>query len=109
IGNALRVGGGKVAVSTSVQDGVMCVAIADRGPGLSEKELHYLFQPFARGDQSRTTKGSGLGLAIVKRVVDMHHGRVQLRDRDGGGLEAVVFLPLTGELVPPDSLLQGIR
>lgn len=109
IGNAIRHGGGKVDVSTSVTDGEICVIIADRGPGLSEKELHDLFQPFARGDQSRTTKGSGLGLAIVKRVVDMHHGRVQLRNREGGGLEAVVNLPLTGEFVPPDSLLRGIR
>lgn len=109
IGNAIRHGGGKVDVSTSVMDGEICVIIADRGPGLSEKELHDLFQPFARGDQSRTTKGSGLGLAIVKRVVDMHHGRVQLRNREGGGLEAVVNLPLTGEFVPPDSMMQGIR
>jgi two-component system osmolarity sensor histidine kinase EnvZ len=109
IGNAIRHGGGKVDVSTSVMDGEICVIIADRGPGLSEKELHDLFQPFARGDQSRSTKGSGLGLAIVKRVVDMHHGRVQLRNREGGGLEAVVNLPLTGEFVPPDSMMQGIR
>lgn len=109
IGNAIRHGGGKVDVSSGLQDGEICVIIADRGPGLTEQEMHDLFQPFARGDQSRTTKGSGLGLAIVKRIVDMHHGRVQLRNRDGGGLEAVVLLPLTGELVPPDSMLQGIR
>lgn len=109
IGNAIRHGGGKVDVATRVLDGEICVIIADRGPGLSEQEMQDLFQPFARGDQSRTTKGSGLGLAIVKRVVDMHHGRVQLRNREGGGLEAVVYLPLTGELVPPESLLKGIR
>lgn len=109
IGNAIRHGGNAVEVSSRELDGEICVVVADRGPGLSEKELQDLFQPFARGDQSRTTKGSGLGLAIVKRVVDMHHGRVQLRNRDGGGLEAVVWLPITGELVPPDSLLQGMR
>ncbi|MEZ5508139.1 MAG: hypothetical protein R3F38_20155 [Gammaproteobacteria bacterium] len=45
----------------------------------------------------------------MKRIVDMRHDRVQLRNRDDGGLEAVVLLPLTGELVPPDSMLQGIR
>lgn len=109
IGNAIRHGGNAVEVSSRELDGEICVVVADRGPGLSDKELQDLFQPFARGDQSRTTKGSGLGLAIVKRVVDMHHGRVQLRNRDGGGLEAVVWLPITGELVPPDSLLQGMR
>lgn len=109
IGNAIRHGGGEVDVSCAMADSEIRVIVSDRGPGLAEQDLQELFQPFARGDQSRSTKGSGLGLAIVKRVVDMHHGRVQLRNREGGGLEAVVHLPLTGELVPPDSLLQGMR
>ncbi len=109
IGNAIRHGGGEIDVSSGLQDGEICVIVADRGPGLSEKDMQDLFQPFARGDQSRTTKGSGLGLAIVKRIVDMHHGRVQLRNREGGGLEAVVRLPVTGSLLPPASLMAGMR
>lgn len=109
VGNALRHGGGKVEITSGIEQGEIRVMVADRGPGLSEENLQALFQPFARGDSSRGTKGSGLGLAIVKRVVDMHHGRVQLHNRDGGGLEAVVWLPITGSLVPPDSLLKNAR
>ena len=106
--NAVRHGGGEISISSGLSDGEICVIIADRGPGLSEQEMFALFQPFARGDKSRTTQGSGLGLAIVKRVVDMHHGRVELRNRKGGGLEACVYLPVTGELVPPDSMMTRI-
>ena len=109
IGNAIRHGGGQVDVHSGMEDGEIRVVVADRGPGLSEKEMFELFQPFARGDQSRTSKGSGLGLAIVKRIVDMHHGRVQLRNRDGGGLEAIVHFPVTGDLVPPDSMMARLR
>ena len=109
IGNAIRHGGGQVDVHAGMEDGEICVVVADRGPGLSEKEMYELFQPFARGDQSRTSKGSGLGLAIVKRIVDMHHGRVQLRNREGGGLEAIVHFPVTGDLVPPDSMMARLR
>lgn len=109
VGNALRHGGGEVDITSGIEQGEIRVLVADRGPGLSEENLQALFQPFARGDSSRGTKGSGLGLAIVKRVVDMHHGRVQLRNREGGGLEAVVWLPITGSLVPPDSLLKNAR
>ena len=109
IGNAVRHGQGKVDVGSGLQDGEILVTVADRGPGLSEHEMQALFQPFARGDESRGTKGSGLGLAIVKRIVDMHHGRVELANRDGGGLVASVFFPVTGQLVPPDSMLAGIR
>lgn len=109
IGNAIRHGGGEIDVSSGLEDGEICVIVADRGRGLGEQEMRDLFQPFARGDQSRSTKGSGLGLAIVKRIVEMHHGRVSLRNRDGGGLEAVVRFPVTGALVPPDSLMQSMR
>lgn len=109
VGNALRHGEGAVDITSGVEQGEIRVIVADRGPGLSEENLQALFQPFARGDSSRGTKGSGLGLAIVKRVVDMHHGRVQLRNREGGGLEAIVSLPITGSLVPPDSLLKNSR
>lgn len=109
IGNAVRHGGGRVDLASGLQDGEILVTVADRGPGLSDEEIHALFQPFARGDESRGTKGSGLGLAIVKRIVDMHHGRVTLTNRDGGGLVASVYFPVTGQLVPPDSMLSGIR
>ncbi|RLU00989.1 MAG: hypothetical protein D9N11_12265 [Ketobacter sp.] len=109
IGNAIRHGGGEVEVRSGMEDGEICVVVADRGRGLTEKEMYELFQPFARGDLSRTSKGSGLGLAIVKRIVDMHHGRVQLRNREGGGLEAIVHFPVTGDLVPPDSLMARLR
>lgn len=109
IGNAVRHGGGKIDVESGLKDGEILVTVADRGPGLTEEEMYALFQPFARGDESRSTQGSGLGLAIVKRIVDMHHGRVTLENREGGGLVALVYLPVTGQLVPPDSMLSGIR
>ncbi len=109
LGNAVRHGGGKIELASGLQDGEILVSVADRGPGLTEEEMQALFQPFARGDESRGTKGSGLGLAIVKRIVDMHHGRVELKNREGGGLIALVYFPVTGQLVPPDSMLSGIR
>lgn len=109
IGNAIRHGGGDVQVFSGMEQGEICVIVSDRGEGLTETEMYELFQPFARGDQSRTSKGSGLGLAIVKRIVDMHHGRVKLRNREGGGLEAVVHFPVTGNLVPPDSMMKAMR
>lgn len=58
-----------------------------------------IFNPFIRGDKARGGKGTGLGLAIVKRIAAQHGGSVELRNRDGGGLEARVCLPL-GLLLP---------
>ncbi len=49
------------------------VAVADNGTPISEELAENLFDPFAMGDASRTTKGgSGLGLSIVKKVIELH-------------------------------------
>ena len=64
---------------------------------LTEAEVERMRQPFTRLEKARTnTKGAGLGLAIVDRVMRMHHGRLDLLPRDGGGLRAVLCLPVAG-------------
>jgi len=55
-----------------------------------------VFEPFARGEASRSleTGGIGLGLSIVRTVVRAHGGEVKLLNRPNGGLAAEVRLPL---------------
>ena len=76
-------------------DGLVRVVIADRGPGIAEKDLERLFEPFVRGDASRSreTGGIGLGLAVARTILRSHGGDVTLANRQGGGLEAVLALP----------------
>jgi len=66
------------------------VAIRDNGPGIPEPMLHRLFTPFA----TSKPHGTGLGLAISRRIVEAHGGRIEVRNRTGGGAEASIFLPL---------------
>ncbi len=65
------------------------VEVADRGPGLGAEVRRHLFEPFV------TTKrtGTGLGLAITRRVVEAHGGRIEARDREGGGTVFRIALP----------------
>lgn len=87
---------GDIEVRTRPIRGAVILSVSDRGPGIPPEDVEELLQPFTRGDKARTTKGSGLGLAIVNRIVVMHGGRMDLRNRDNGGLTIRVFLP-TGE------------
>lgn len=48
------------------------VAVADSGACIGEELAGQLFEPFSRGDKSRSGGGSGLGLSIAKKVVEMH-------------------------------------
>lgn len=75
------------------RSGEVVLSVADRGPGIPPEQLPELLEPFTRGDKARTTKGSGLGLAIVRRIAQMHNGRIEVLNRDGGGLKIRVYLP----------------
>jgi two-component system osmolarity sensor histidine kinase EnvZ len=62
-------------------------------------------QPFVRGNQ-QNVQGSGLGLAIVKRIVDIHQGQISIRNREQGGLEVIISLPIQKMLkkIPTQSI-----
>ncbi|RMF74273.1 MAG: PAS domain-containing sensor histidine kinase [Alphaproteobacteria bacterium] len=62
------------------------IAVRDRGPGLPD-DPHRLVEPYV----TTRRKGTGLGLAIVKRIMEEHGGRLILRNRDGGGAEAIII------------------
>ncbi|WP_313086127.1 ATP-binding protein [Pseudomonas sp.] len=107
IENALRYGGHGVEVAAHVSGDssapYVVLSVLDRGAGIDPQELGEIFNPFIRGDRARGGQGTGLGLAIVKRIASQHGGVIELRNREGGGLEARVSLPL-GLLLPRDAV-----
>jgi two-component system nitrogen regulation sensor histidine kinase GlnL len=66
------------------------VSVQDNGPGISNGMLQRLFTPFATSKPA----GTGLGLAISRRIIEAHGGRIEVKNRSGGGAEANVYLPL---------------
>ena len=51
-------------------------------------------RPFTRLEAARSNvTGAGLGLAIVERIARSHGGRLELREREGGGLAALLSFP----------------
>jgi len=81
--------------ATSSVDGAL-VRVLDRGPGVPDSDLSRIFEPFYRTDKSRDHRkgGQGIGLAITTRVTELHGGSVTARNRNGGGLEIDLKLPL---------------
>jgi signal transduction histidine kinase len=95
INNAIAFAGAAEIVLESDSDRAI-VLVRDRGPGMDEAMLARAFDPFERGEpsRSRATGGVGLGLTIARAVARSHGGELTLANRPGGGLEARFTMPL---------------
>ncbi len=78
--------------------------LADTGPGVPEELREEIFNPFV------TTKktGVGLGLSIVSKIVDGHHGSIQVENAPAGGAVFTLFFPLqeVGESHPMPTMVE---
>jgi len=94
IDNALKYAG---SARIEIEDGTGAVTlrVVDNGPGLPDAQLEAVFEPFRRGEasRSRATGGTGLGLTIARSVARAHGGDLVLANRPDGGLEARLTLP----------------
>jgi len=84
-----------VEVSAEDREGVVRIAVHDRGPGIPENFRTRIFGRFTQADSTtaRQKGGTGLGLAICKRLVEMMQGRIGFDDRPGGGTSFWFELP----------------
>ena len=72
------------------------ISIADNGAGIPEQDLSKVFLPF----YTTKSEGTGLGLAVVQKVALQHAGSIEARNRQGGGAEFLLWLPLRQESTP---------
>jgi nitrogen fixation/metabolism regulation signal transduction histidine kinase len=71
----------------------LLMQVADRGCGMSEDVLQQALLPF----YSTKTAGTGLGLTVSREIIEAHGGRLNVSNRDGGGLVVSLWLPQTNE------------
>jgi two-component system NtrC family sensor kinase len=70
----------------------MELRFSDNGPGISEKELLRIFDPFYTTKEPG--KGTGLGLSVCYRIVEGLGGKIRAESKTGEGTTIVVSLPL---------------
>jgi two-component system nitrogen regulation sensor histidine kinase NtrY len=93
--NAHEAGGDEAQVEVLI----ICVGayqrieVRDRGTGMSQTVLAQALLPF----YSTKRRGTGLGLALAREIAEAHGGRIQLANREGGGLSVILDLPQTAQ------------
>ncbi|MGA3087417.1 MAG: ATP-binding protein [Terriglobales bacterium] len=82
-------GAGTVRVEIGTLENCASVAVKDNGRGIPAEHLSHIFRPFY------TTKGNGtgLGLSLARRIVEEHHGRIEVSSAVGKGSKFEVVLP----------------
>lgn len=89
--------GKSVRVSVEHKNERITIHIDDDGPGIPAGKIDEVKKPFVRLEVSRSkqTGGTGLGLSIAETIIQVSGGRLELSNRNGGGLRASIILPDT--------------
>ena len=88
----------QIGIVTRLADGFAELSVFDRGPGFPPEIMLRVFEPYV----TTKARGTGLGLAIVKKIVDEHHGRINITNRQPAGAEVSIRLPLASSFIPTD-------
>lgn len=85
-----------IDISTKVDGIVLLIAIKDNGIGIATEHQKKIFERFYRitDGELHTSKGFGLGLNFVKKVVDEHHGKIEVASELGSGSTFTIKLSL---------------
>lgn len=95
--NAAKHGGSgkRIVVRLTQENEAYVITIRDFGPGIPVAELPYVKQKFYKG--SSRARGSGIGLAVCDEIVNLHGGRFDIGNAEGGGTVVTIRLPLKRE------------
>ncbi len=100
VSNALKFtpSGGKIKISLSSikeKESHICLSVKDSGIGIPPENLTKIFDRFTTVRRRGTSgeKTFGLGLSIVKRLVELHHGKIEVKSRINKGTEIKVKIP----------------
>jgi len=87
---------GKVEISAKQNEKNIVISVSDTGIGISDENLHLIFEEFQQADSSTSRKfgGSGLGLAIAKKYANLLGGNISVKSTVGKGSEFRISLPL---------------
>jgi signal transduction histidine kinase/ligand-binding sensor domain-containing protein/DNA-binding response OmpR family regulator len=88
--------GDKITLEIEKEDNYCIIKVQDTGLGMEEDYLDKIFDRFFQIKSSESTKmvGSGIGLAFSKKIIDLHHGSIQVKSQKNIGTEFIIKLPI---------------
>ena len=107
---------GQVTVATALDDRrpgdrepadkYFTIAVADNGVGIPDEQMGQLFRAFR---STKGHRGTGLGLAVAKKIVEEHHGRIDVESHPGAGTTFTVRLPVVRRPASEDTVAPAVE
>ncbi len=85
--------GGEILLAAQASNSDVLIEVIDTGAGIAEEDVPHVFDPFYRGDRSRSSPGNGLGLSLAQSIVRAHGGAISVASVPGKGSTFTVSLP----------------
>jgi nitrogen fixation/metabolism regulation signal transduction histidine kinase len=95
----------RIMVQTRAAAGSVQLVVADNGPGFAQEILARATEPYV----TTKPKGTGLGLAIVRKIVEEHHGQIEVANVASGGARVSITLPVSGAAAAASPRQERIR
>lgn len=91
--------GGELIVTTRQTDQCVCIDVIDTGVGMTPETQAKIYRPFF----STRKGGTGLGLPTTRKIIEAHHGRLQLATEPGKGTAFTIELPRNAQDNAPNA------
>jgi signal transduction histidine kinase len=89
--------GTEIAIEATAQDQRVGLAVTNQGTGIAQEHRENVFNAYFRIDPDGPAQGLGLGLAFVKKIVEMHHGDIELSNTADECFRICLYLPVGKE------------
>ena len=83
----------KISIGIQQDENETRFYVKDKGIGIKEQDIEYIFERFWRADKSRNTEGLGLGLSLADMIVKSHQGQINVKSEFGSGSVFEIVLP----------------
>jgi len=95
-----------LAADNGADGGSVHITVSDNGRGIDESELQRVWLPF---HSTKGIRGTGLGLSVSKKIVEEHHGRIEIESMIDKGTTVSIMLPTDPSIVrdPSETMTSG--
>jgi len=86
----------EISIILKKQKNELKIKVEDKGIGIPEEDLPYIFDKFYRVKNEKTKGkiGAGIGLSLVKHIVEAHGGKIKVKSKEGKGTAFIINLPI---------------